>query len=342
MSNHAFFVTGIALSQFVHGAKARGLDGDMALQRAGLRAEEHLRPSARIPEAQYVRVLLDLILASEGESLGADVGQQLMPPLYGVLMTLAFSSPTLGEALNELSHHAALASGNCGGIDYRREGEKAYLDVVIAHQNPVIRRQVAEFVVTQFSGLIRLISCQADLKPESVALEHEPASERARQRLEECVACPVIWQAGTTHIELLAPVYDLPILGHGDETLQSARQLAARQLAALQQRSTALEQIRWHTRELMHSGIPNRDMVAERLNLSVRSLDRRLKQAETSWQEMLDGLRAQLAREYLADQNLTVTQVAEKLGYADLRAFQRRFKTWTGLTPSDWRNQATA
>lgn len=339
MSQQSFFVTGIALAQFIHGARALGLDADGALERAGLRAEEHLLPSARIAEAQYEHVLLDLILASDGESLGVDVGQQLMPPLYGVLMSLAFSAPTLGDALVELSRHAALATGNCGGIEIDDEENAIKLNFVIAHHNPVLRRHIAEFAVTQFSGLIRLISCQSALQPNAVALEHAASSPRAQRRLEACVGCPINWEAGHTQLQVSRQLFEHPILGHADETLQAARQLAAKQLDALQQRSSAIEQIRWHTRELMRHGIPNREAVAERLHLSVRSLDRRLKQADSSWQELLDDLRGQQAREYLADPDLSVAQVAEKLGYADLRAFQRRFKIWTGLTPSAWRKR---
>jgi len=89
----------------------------------------------------------------------------------------------------------------------------------------------------------------------------------------------------------------------------------------------------------MLSGAPRRDVVAGRLGISTRTLDRRLQSAGIGWQELLDGLRVQLAIEYLADQELTVTQIAQKLGFTEIRAFQRRFKTWTGMTPSTYRKQ---
>jgi len=152
----------------------------------------------------------------------------------------------------------------------------------------------------------------------------------------------VQWQAERTCLQMSKELADLPILGHGDETLQAARQLAASQLKALQHSRSALDQVRWHAREIMRSGIPNREAVARRMNLSVRSLDRRLKEEDTNWQEVLDGLRAQRAQQLLTDAGLTIAEVAEKLGYADTRAFQRRFKVWTGFTPSEWRQRATS
>jgi AraC-like DNA-binding protein len=62
-----------------------------------------------------------------------------------------------------------------------------------------------------------------------------------------------------------------------------------------------LEKIKWHTIELMQSSAPRRETVAKRLKISTRTLDRRLEEAETSWQEIIDDLRLQLAIVYLSD-----------------------------------------
>ena len=93
MSEQGFYVTGIALSQFVLGAESLGVDGKQVMARSGL-GDEHLNPTSRVPENQYEMLILQLALASKNDSFGADIGQQLMPPLYGSLMSLALSSPT--------------------------------------------------------------------------------------------------------------------------------------------------------------------------------------------------------------------------------------------------------
>ncbi|OUS03796.1 hypothetical protein A9Q81_06595 [Gammaproteobacteria bacterium 42_54_T18] len=338
MKDNDFYVTGIALSQFVYGAEALGIAGKETVKQAGL-SDEHLLPTARVPEAQYEMTLLRLILASKNDSFGVDIGQQLMPPLYGVLMSLAFSSPTLGEAPKNMARYQGLASGNCGGINYQVAGPTVELSVAMTHKNLVIRRNMAEFVVTLYCGLLRLISTRPDLSPNHVWLEHTPYSDAARRRMESIVRCPISWSAGHTRMEVSRDIHELPIYGHGDENLRLARQLAQQQLQELDKRASSVESIKWHARELMLSGAPRRDVVAKRLGVSTRTLDRRLKDAGISWQELLDGLRVQLAIEYLSDLELTVAQIAEKLGFTEIRAFQRRFKTWTGMTPSAYRKQ---
>ena len=338
MKDNDFYVTGIALSQFVYGAEALGIAGKEMVKQAGL-SDEHLLPTARVPETQYEMTLLRLILASKSDSFGVDIGQQLMPPLYGVLISLAFSSPTLGEALKNMARYQGLASGNCGGIGYLVADSTVELSVAMTHKNLVIRRNMAEFVVTLYCGLLRLISTRPDLSPNHVWLEHSPYSDAARRRMESIVHCPVSWGAGHTRMEVSKDIHEFPIYGHGDENLRLARQLAQQQLEELDKRTSSVESIKWHARELMLSGAPRRNVVAERLGVSTRTLDRRLKNAGISWQELLDGLRLQQAIEYLSDQELTVALIAERLGFTEIRAFQRRFKAWTGMTPSAYRKQ---
>lgn len=340
MTEAPFYVTGIAVSQFAHGADALGLDSREALRRAGLDEAVHLRPGERVAEKAYEKLLLELILTSHNDSFGADIGKQLMPPLYGVLMSLALSARTLGDAFSELARYQALASGNCGALEYASGPTGATLTITMAHQNPVIRRHVAECVLTQFAGLIQLLTGRQELKPRAAWVEHDPASEAAARRLEASLGCTVNWRSHGNRLELDRVTHEFALLGHGDETLQAARELAERQLQALNERVSGINQIRLLVRELIRERAPRRDTVAEKLNISTRTLDRRLKEAGLTWQALVDSLRAQLAVEYLADDRLSVADIAARLGFSDIRSFQRRFRKWTGLAPSDYRRQS--
>jgi AraC-like DNA-binding protein len=332
------YVTGIALSQFVYGARSLGIDVANVMERVGL-SEEYLMPSARVPENNYERVLLQLILANKNNSFGVDIGQQIMPPLYGVLMSLALSSPSLGEALKYLARYQGLATGNCGEVEYSFEDKSYQLSIKMTHQNPVVRRHISECVMTMFCSLLRLITARQDLSPDIIWLEHSPYSGSAHQHFESVVRCPVSWATGESKMILSEKMHHFPILGHGEEMLRIAEKQAQDQLEKINSRLSVLEKIQWHAVELMQSSMPRRETVAKRLQISTRTLDRRLEEAETSWQEMLDELRLQRAIEYLSDKELTVARVAEKLGFSEVRAFQRKFKVWTGLTPTGYRKE---
>lgn len=81
--------------------------------------------------------------------------------------------------------------------------------------------------------------------------------------------------------------------------------------------------------------------VAAVLGFSSRSLARKLAEQGLTYRQILDELRAQLGLQYIRNPNLTISQIAWMLGYADLSGFERAFKGWTGKSPRDFRATQT-
>lgn len=79
------------------------------------------------------------------------------------------------------------------------------------------------------------------------------------------------------------------------------------------------------------------DAVASDMNVSGRTLQRHLRQRDTSFREEVRSIRAQLAVRYLSDPTVTVTDTAFLLGYNDQAAFTTAFKSWHAQAPSDYR-----
>ena len=83
--------------------------------------------------------------------------------------------------------------------------------------------------------------------------------------------------------------------------------------------------------------MPAFDDLARQLNMSERTLRRRLDREGTSYQRIKDTVRREAAIAYLENPELTVSDVAELLGFSDPSAFHRSFKRWTGRSPGDYR-----
>jgi AraC-like DNA-binding protein len=82
---------------------------------------------------------------------------------------------------------------------------------------------------------------------------------------------------------------------------------------------------------------PRKEFVAEQMGMNVRTLHRKLADEETSYQLILDDLRAELARKYLQQSALSVEEIARRLGFTESRSFIRYFKGYTGTTPGEFR-----
>jgi len=88
---------------------------------------------------------------------------------------------------------------------------------------------------------------------------------------------------------------------------------------------------------LLPHGKASVEAVAQQLAVSPRTLARRLSEEGTSFSDVLEGLRNDLAARYLADEDFGIAQIAWLLGYEETSAFSRAFKRWTGKTPRDAR-----
>jgi AraC-like DNA-binding protein len=108
----------------------------------------------------------------------------------------------------------------------------------------------------------------------------------------------------------------------------------------LKQKNAAspLDSVRNEISTQLGGGAPNLDSVAAALNLSTRSLQRRLQQANTSFSVLLGSVRALLAKQYL-DLDMPVNEVAFRLGYTETSNFNRAFLGWEGVAPSDYKNE---
>lgn len=77
--------------------------------------------------------------------------------------------------------------------------------------------------------------------------------------------------------------------------------------------------------------------VANQLNMSVRTLQRKLKESDCSYQQLLDDVRRQLAEFYLSEARISMSEIAFLVGYQEQSSFNHAFKSWSGLSPTAYR-----
>ena len=84
--------------------------------------------------------------------------------------------------------------------------------------------------------------------------------------------------------------------------------------------------------------LPSIESMAARFNMTVRSFQRKLEAENLPYRQLCQDLGRDFATNLLANKSLKITDVASALGYSDVRAFQRAFKSWTGQSPADFRS----
>ena len=117
---------------------------------------------------------------------------------------------------------------------------------------------------------------------------------------------------------------------------------ADRYLRSLYQQDDIAGQLKRKLGDLLARGEANADAACRAMRLSRRTLQRRLKAEKTSFQKVLNEVRAELAVKYLEDARLKSLEIAMLLGYSNLSSFTTAFKSWYNMPPAAYRQKFLA
>lgn len=305
------------------------------LRRAGIAPAMGL--SGQDSSMDDYRRLLDAVtelLEPTGIRIGIEMGWRMPPTALGPLGAAVLSCATGHDALAlcqrfwhfygmGLTLDLATADGVC----------TLAFQTLPALVPDTHRHTVLEAVI---AGFVRGITGLQRIAPEQITTWFDfgmpPCAQAVRQRLGD-----VHWGMPACCIHLPADLLNEPLPQASPLALDDALR-QCEQIERLRGRRTdeIAERVR---RELVlrDGGYPSLETVADRLNMSTRTLRRRLKDQALGFMDLLHAARRRDALSLLARPTLEVAQIAQMLGYADPANFTRAFRQWTGHTPSAWR-----
>jgi len=147
----------------------------------------------------------------------------------------------------------------------------------------------------------------------------------------------LIFDASHNEVACDAQVLDWPVVGADESLFPVLKEHAERLLVLRSVQGGIVDEVRKALNTVLASGNVKLQQIAKRLAMHPRTLQRRLNDAETSFQEVLDGLRQDLAKHYLYESEVSLGEIAFLLGYHDQSSFNRAFKDWFQVSPSAFR-----
>lgn len=265
---------------------------------------------------------------------GLAIGALIQPRHYSVMGYLTISCGTLGEALRAYHRYERLlyfvdlaqisVEGDNVEISWRHERYKLQpLTIVVA---------MSAFI-TYFRKYL-----SSPLQLQQMCFASPPqANAEARRAYEAFFKCPVIFADTCTRVRFPAASFHTP-MSRSDPDLRNLLDRQAQALLLALPNSDAFDKALHRVLlQLLPEGTPTVQRAAQAMNISARTLQRRLDTSGKNWQTVLNNTREQLARQYLADRTLSLSDVALLLGFAEQSTFSRALRQWTGLTPKQIR-----
>jgi AraC-like DNA-binding protein len=315
--------------------RRRRIPVDGLLNEVGLTLTDLASPEARLPYASGLGLIERAASLVGDPSYGLRLGASRDTRDLGLVGFLALNSPTLMDAIINMERYYKVVRE---GGELRVERNGAQVAIRFRAADPALRgfRQNSYFLAATVVRGCRDMTRQAisPIRVEFACEEPEAKVEHA-----DILGCPVKFGAVWTTLIYAEETTRLPVEG-ADTKLLKILELACQKIVGpTPKKQDLVHKVRELIVEKLPRGSANIDAIADELNMSSKTLERRLAERSQSFSALLDETRCKAAKHYLEETNLRIAQVAYMAGYTEPAALVRAFRRWTGATPKQHRDR---
>ena len=327
---HSHLTTLNAVSLVLSTFKSRGLPDEALLAGSGICAADLSRADTRITTHQEMQVCANAVALQR--DIGLELGQRMHVSSYGMLGYALLTSATFGDALRLALRYPALL-GTLFELSLVEDGDRIWFTADDYRENPEL---------TLFNVELCLVSLKVicdDLLGHPLPLlgarfEYDAPSYQARYA--ERFDCPLQFQATANAFAFDRRWLEQPLPLADRVTHQAMAERCRKQNTEFTGREAWLGRIRQLLAAQLHAA-PGLDGLAQQMNCSARTLRRHLHHVGCSYQELLDELRFERAKQLLGQDELPIYRIAEHLGFSETASFRHAFVRWSGVAPSQFR-----
>ena len=312
------------------GFRELGYDADALADAAGLPAAGLLDPFVTVPSEVFGRLWSLAFEAAPHPHLPVLVGCAIPFGAFGLLDYLVGSAPTVGQGLGALARYFGLVSTTVR-LEIR---DRPYRSVWIHNEPPSPTDVVSDaFTIAVIASRFGTRLPSFTLHEVHLTLSAGPPVEP----FERALGCPVLLGRPLSGICLSSEVWERPLSGAEPALHATLSALAERSDVKLCIAGPVSYAVRLRLPHMLRTGQAGVDHMAASLNMSRRTLQRRLMREGTRFGALLDACRREESARLLHDATRSVSEVAELLGYHESASFTRAFRRWYGQAPSEWR-----
>jgi AraC-like DNA-binding protein len=320
---------------YEHGRKA-GIDVEVLLRQARLTLREIKNKDIRLGVQNQIKFVESVANATSDRLLGFHLACSYDLREIDLLYYVIASAETLLGSLLRAARYSAVAND---GVDLKITNGN--LLRVRLHYSGVARHSDVHQIEFWMVSLVRI--CRnligTNFKPIEIRITHDRREQVTE--LGKFLGCAV--KSGADFDEIIFPVKsgEYPIVTADPHLNRLCVRFCEETLA---RRGKKTSPLKVRVENAFATLLPHREMsvnaVAAQLGMSERTLARRLASEGYSFSEILDGFRRVLARRYLAETEMPISEIAWLLGYSEVASFTHAFHRWTGTNPRTERAKA--
>jgi AraC-like DNA-binding protein len=317
--------------------KIQGHDPAPLLSQAGINPADSCNANARIPTTRMMRLWRLSIAASGDPAFGLTVAHHFQPAVLHGLGFAWLASDTLHDALGRLVKYSHLINTL---PDFRLDAGENTVDLVVTV--PDLGDEFSH-AATDAGLAIFLRMCQItvgnSIMPVRVTMQRPEPDDKAPY--EAMFGSCIEYSADAHRLSFDATLANSPLATSQPELARLNDQTVIDYLARYERSNLAM-QVRAKIIEGLPEGRPSQEEIAQTLNTSLRSLQRKLRDEDTNFKHLLNETQRELAMQYMRDSSRSIGEISYLLGFSESSNFTRAFKRWTGKSPGEFRSQDRA
>lgn len=311
------------------------------LAAAGLEETDLANVDNRIPLEHHQAAVHKAYELSGDPDFAIHTGEAIKPGHYGIVGLVAMSCEKASELLELHIRYQSLVAD---GVDVEYIKTDDGVELRIHPKLDVLKnnRIHQEGSLSSWISLARWITGLKDHYPLRVNFTTDKPDNT--DELHRVLGDNIFWNQPVAGGIFAAELMDHPLPQSNPALRRQLESEAEKQLIAAggAQFDPLLQQVQSRIARSLADGVPDIDQVASALNLSTRALQRKLSELNTSFSQMLDSTRQELAMSYIRQTHISLTEIAFLLGFSEQSAFNRAFKRWTEQSPSAYRKSLAA
>jgi len=313
-----------------------GINTTRVLQRAGLPPDLFAREEAAITTDEYFALWRGLEEEAADPLLGLRIGQTVSVEMFDPLLFAALCSRNLATAVTRIAQYKRLIGPMSLQVKSGAEGTRIEIGFTHATSAPPVSLATAELI---FYVQLARLATRANVIPLKIMSPVPPQPDADYSHY----FGRLVQRAKSVALLFSAEDAARPFLTANEKMWQFFEPELRRNLSYLTGEATTAQRVRAALLELLPAGESSMPVVAKKLGMSARTLQRRLGEEKQSYQELLDQIREELARYYLKTTKMSGAEISFLIGYEHPSSFFRAFSEWTGgQTPEQVRNLASA
>ena len=322
-----FWVRGV-----VQALQAEGLDTAALLRDAGLDPAALDIADGRVPADRVNRLWQHAIARAGRPTVGLTRAVIPQPALFDVVGYAMLSAPDLRGVLQRMARYIRIVS-DAAAVAVAQDPDGYRMTLGLAGPARDVPWQRYAFDLLSFLAFLRWIMTR---EPRSTVLELTAGPDSDARALAEMHTC-LIRLGAPANALVFSPDDMAQPLPTAHAALSGVHERIAEEHLARLDRSGIANQVRAAIAARLADGEPGRALVARTVGMSERTLQRRLGQDGTSFRQVLDQLRRDLAERYMEQSTLSLAEIAYLLGFSDQGSFFRATSRWFGTSPSQVR-----